>query len=245
MVLTNVINPGDKVEFQILNQNSQSEDADFKIYKTSIYDFVSDTDIEISIPTERGRNIDLPEMFRCEMIIYTKKGLYSCVGVLNDLYDTGDINRIAITIKTPLIKLQRREFFRMQCTINMQYYVIDDGLRECYCSDDYKKALQNERYLAKARPGVVVDISGGGIRFVTHEEIPNQDEILVVLALHSEKIDETFYILSEIVDGYQTKGITAKYVNRAKFIFDDLNEREKIVRYVFEMERYMRKKENG
>ena len=111
--------------------------------------------------------------------------------------------------------------------------------------DDYKKALQNEIYLAKARPGVVVDISGGGIRFVTHEEIPNQDEILVVLALHSEKIDETFYILSEIVDGYQTKGITAKYVNRAKFIFDDLNEREKIVRYVFEMERYMRKKENG
>ena len=49
----------------------------------------------------------------------------------------------------------------------------------------------------------------------------------------------------QIIDGYEAPNAQGMYFNRGKFGFKDLKDRERIVRFVFEEERKIRKKENG
>ena len=58
MVLSDLINPGDKIDIQLtyqLEQSKMGQDVEVKIYKSSVFDFVSDTEIEITMPTEGSK----------------------------------------------------------------------------------------------------------------------------------------------------------------------------------------------
>ena len=58
MILNEIINPGDKIDIQLtyqLEKNKLGETVDVKLYKSSVFDFVSDTEIEITMPTEAGK----------------------------------------------------------------------------------------------------------------------------------------------------------------------------------------------
>ena len=60
-----------------------------------------------------------------------------------------------------------------------------------------------------------------------------------------KEFNETFSVIGTIVDCEQNTGVSGKYFIRLKFIFDNIGKREKIVRYVFEEERRIRRKEMG
>ena len=67
--------------------------------------------------------------------------------------------------------------------------------------------------------------------------------VLLTFRLVNENTDECFYLVSQIVA--IQKEDSDRYSCRAKFIFKDLKDREKIVRFVFEEERKIRRKEVG
>ena len=58
-------------------------------------------------------------------------------------------------------------------------------------------------------------------------------------------VQNKFVLVAQIIDSYGAINDSEKYINRGKFIFKDLKDREKIVRFVFEEERKIRKKVNG
>ena len=63
--------------------------------------------------------------------------------------------------------------------------------------------------------------------------------------LSSENMDESFYLVSQCVGSYKNLKVENLYDHRMKFIFKNLRDREKIVRFVFEEEPRIRKKEVG
>ena len=81
------------------------------------------------------------------------------------------------------------------------------------------------------------------------DEVSESDEIdsyiVIKLRLTNEKLDETFFLVCKIISCDRIDDFEGKYSNRAKFMFKDIKDRETIVKYVFEEQRRIRKKENG
>ena len=97
----------------------------------------------------------------------------------------------------------------------------------------------------QVREGTAQNISGGGIRFVTGQSIKQNQNILLVIRLTNEYSDETFYLPGQVIATEKHPAIEEMYIHRVKFLFRDLRDREKIVRFVFEEERRIRRKEVG
>ena len=90
---------------------------------------------------------------------------------------------------------------------------------------------------------MICDISGGGVRFTGDVPLEAGQFVLLIFRLINKNTDECFHLVSQIVEA--RKEDNERYSCRAKFIFKDLRDREKIVRFVFEEERRIRKKEIG
>ena len=87
MILNEIINPGDKIDIQLtyqLEKNKLGETVDVKLYKSSVFDFVSDTEIEITMPTEAGKVVLVQNGLRIRLLIYTQRGLYECFGIVKN-----------------------------------------------------------------------------------------------------------------------------------------------------------------
>lgn len=248
MVLSEIVNPGDKIDIQLMyqiEQNKLGNIAELKTYKSSVYDYVNDTELEITMPTEGGKVVLFQNGLRLSMLLYTSKGLYECFSVVKNRDKKDNIMTLVIEIKSPPVKFQRREFYRIDCTIDMQYYKIDERVAMLETTEAIFEEIQDMKYIGTEKKTIIQDISGGGIRFVSDELFNKDDYILSVIRLTNQKIDNTFYLVCKIISSDKIEHLANKYTNRAKFKFKDIKDREIIVRFVFEEERRIRNKEIG
>ena len=105
--------------------------------------------------------------------------------------------------------------------------------------------LNSNKYIPEKKSAHTLDISGGGVKFLSNEDLEAGAFILTVIRLTNEKVDQTLYLVTEIVACERMENASDKKVVRAKFHFKDLKDRDLIVRFVFEEDRMLRKKENG
>ena len=70
------VKPGDKIDINYLHQNNG------KTYKSSVFDILSDTELEITMPTDEGKMILFQNGFECQFYFYTSKGLFTCEAVI-------------------------------------------------------------------------------------------------------------------------------------------------------------------
>ena len=93
--------------------------------------------------------------------------------------------------------------------------------------------------------GRTKDLSGGGLRFTTMEELEVGSKILTVIRLSNERIDQMFYLVTDIVACDPAEKVQGLWIARGKFEFKNIKDRDLIIRYVFEEDRMKRKRENG
>lgn len=248
MKLSEIVDPGDKIDIQLtyqLEQSRMGNPVEVKLYKSSVFDYVSDTEIEITMPSEAGKVVLFQNGLRLRMLFYTRRGLYECFSIVKNRCKKENILSLIIEIKTPPQKFQRREFFRIECSIDMQYYVIDESVALLETTEALFAEIQNVDYIGQEKKTYIQDISGGGIRFISDEQFAKDSYLLAVIRLTNDKIDNTFYLVCKIISSNKIEHLQDKYTNRAKFNFKDIKDRETIVRYVFEEERRIRRKEIG
>ena len=248
MKLNELISPGDKIDIKLSYQIEQARmgsNIEVKTYKSSIYDFASNTSIEMSMPTDGSKMVLFQVGLRCEMIFYSKKGLYSCLGIVKDRIRKDNLYVLIVEIKTPLSKYQRREFFRVDCMIDMEYYNISEQVASLPTTEALFEEISKVDYIGLAISGVTLDISGGGIRFSSPVENKTGSYILMKIRLSNSTIDQIFYLVCKIISSKQVEHAKDRFSNRAKFIFKDIKDRELIVKFVLGEERRIRKKENG
>ena len=89
----------------------------------------------------------------------------------------------------------------------------------------------------------IVDISGGGVRFVTDTENHTDSYIMIEVRLKSEENAKSYLIPAHILSSSVSKNKKDKYENRAEFVIRDRVIREEIIRYIFDEERKIRNKE--
>lgn len=248
MNISDVLSLGNKIDIRLTFQVQQQQSGQIATvteYKSVIMDFPSDHQIEIGMPTLKGKMILFQVGIRCEMVFYTPKGLYTCECTVSNRYKKENLYLLLMEVNTALNKYQRREYFRVDCLIDFNYYPVDDRVAELATTEALFVEIQDPSYLGMKIDALLKDISGGGMRYSTHVPIEKNQMILSCIRLTNDIMDQTFYLLAKVISCEKKEIVPETYDVRAKFIFKDLKDREAIVRFVFEEERKRRRIKNG
>lgn len=247
-MISDFISLGDRLD---LNQaKKKSSGSDSKVYLSQILDIVDDETLNIAMPMEHGRVIPLSVDELFDMRIYTQKGLYQTKVKVTDRFRKSNIFILVVHIESNLVKQQRREFYRLQCLMDVKYREIseqellletrvskgefetEEDKQNCIAALD---KIKNEYIL-----GTVLDISGGGVRFLSNKQHEKTSTIQLSLQF-PDNPRKVRLIKGEIIASVPMISNTGKYEHRSQFRITK-DERESIIKFIFEEERRQRKK---
>lgn len=238
-MLTNYVKPGQKVELQYVEKaTEETGDTLKKIYTSTVYDVLSEDRLEIMMPMEKTKLILLPVDAEFNICFYTEQGLYQCFVQIIDRYKSNNVYILVLELTSNMRKYQRREYYRFSCALEME---ARDLLEE------EKKAVEQEDY--HLNPGlplkrsVIVDISGGGLRFVSTQKYEENSLIYCTYYLMLNGQKKKYELVGKILSVKEIQGKAGTYEHRVQYVNLDVDEREEIIRYIFEEERKHRNKE--
>ena len=236
-MLTKYVDPGNKVDVVVKDRN---EPDGRKTYESRVYDVLSDEEFEIHMPMEKTKLILLPVDGVFDFYFYTSNGLYQCLARVKDRYKSGGTYILLCEPTTNLRKYQRREYYRFACVLKMASRKLQE--------DELEAAQRNEQYYQSGLPmenSVIVDISGGGVRFVSKKRYDAGTLIYLTYQLNIGGKDKEYEITGKILDSYEVPGKPGQFEHRVKYLNMENEVREEIIRYIFEEERKNRQRRNG
>lgn len=240
-MLTSIVVPGDKIELQSVGR-LREEPEDFKrTYYSHVQDVISDDKMEILMPIEKSRLVLLPVDGVYDMLISTGKGMYQCMVRIIERYKSNNLYILVVELTSNLRKSQRREFFRLGCAISMfSRPLIEDEIK-IYEETQKISVIPN----LEMDDSVIVDISGGGLRFTTNKiyEVNSLVYCTYRISLNGEL--KEYEVTGRILSSKNVDNKPGLYEHRLKYINLDVEKREEIIRYIFQEERKNRKKETG
>lgn len=243
---SNLINVGDKIDIRVLGQIEQerTEGIMAKVYKSSVQDIKTDGLLEISMPMYTGKMILLPAGVRYECVFYTKNGLYRCVAQVKERYKVEELYMLLLEPKSPMEKFQRREYFRFECAMDIDYWKITENEAKIEDIKELKRQHKRTSLGEEMHQGIAVDLSGGGIRFVSEEEGKKGEYLLLSILLRCIDINQLLEVAGRVLSCKRIEGNIEqkRYEYRVQFLTRDQKKRETIIKYIFEQERKNRQK---
>lgn len=238
-MLTSYVKPGQKVELQSVDRpTAGKEDKTKKVYISNVYDVLSEDRLEITMPMEKTKIILLPVDAEFNICFYTDKGLYQCFVRIIDRYKSNNVYILVLELTSNLRKYQRREFYRFSCALEMES-------RELM--EEEKTAVEDDQYhLIPGLPlkrSVIVDISGGGLRFVSTQKYEEDSLIYCTYCLMLNGQKKKYELVGKILSVKEVQGREGVFEHRVQYMNLNVDEQEEIIRYIFEEERKHRYKE--
>lgn len=191
-----------------------------------IQDIVGDR-IYVSMSSEDKRFKLLHKEDKVRCIVYDSKKVFGFDAIV--LRQISGITPVyELLCQGSFKNIQRREYVRIKSSLLLCY------TENSYLSNVNVEQLQNRGFLEDLKrylkDGILSDISGGGLRFSSDEDLNVEKQLLLVLDLSNE----IFVLRSEII--YKNVIITPfkkRYTYGVKFIDINENIREKIINYIF------------
>ncbi len=239
LLLSKFISPGAKIELEALDRVILSDGSEErKVYESKVVDVIDEDRLEILMPMEQTKLVLLPVRGEYHLHFFTGKGLFQCDARVASRYKNGALYLLEMELISDLQKYQRREYYRYTCTLDMK-------VREL--TDTEKKNLSEGRGFlpedAKSDKATIVDISGGGLRFVTN--VPFEPKCLIAceFELLRQGKYKTMELVGEVLSCRQLETNRGQYEHRVRFVHIQHNQREDIIRYIFEEERKKRQRD--
>ena len=218
------IKPGDRLEMRFKREEGVS-----KIYISQVYEY-EDNSIVVHTPISYGKYVVLPKSEPCSLLFFQDEGMLNFKAEVVNSYIKDNLTLTKLIFTSEAEKMQRREFFRFDCTLPIRFSVINSSPSEEALGT--KAASQTQQSL---REGIIKDIGGGGLRFVTNAEIDIGDNVKCLLLLEREYI----VVIGKILQKHSFPKSPYKFQYRVIFIGILPEEKDKIVQYVFNQQRKM------
>ena len=220
-----------------------NEDKKPKTYPSQILDIHEEEDkLDIAMPIVGGRIIPLPVGGHFSACFYTPKGLYQCNVVITERYKTNNIYVLVVQMKSALKKFQRRQYYRLETVIPITYVTITEAeLRPI-------QVLGKVTELDKIPPerikkGNTLDISGGGMKFASDERFEKGQNLIVEFSLPINRLLKTIRITAKVIDSMSVQNRFNLFHHRIEFGLISPEDRENMIKCIFEEERKKRNKE--
>ncbi|MFU0826600.1 MAG: Flagellar brake protein YcgR [Lachnoclostridium sp.] len=256
-MLSDLISIGDKVDIKPLT-NSTKSNKSVNVYKSMVIDFVNEDTINIMMPIKGAKLITLNVGEKYILCFYTKKGLYQCTSVIVDRGRIGKIYALEVQLTSQLEKFQRRQFYRLEYLLEFKYRV----LSEAESSDSHKKTSPSDQKMVKLNKidnkdltnllntlekemigGTIIDLSGGGAKFISGVKHKPDDILLMCMELDGSYKAKTYQIKARVLSSNKMENRKEYYEHRVQFIDIPENDREDIIKFIFEIERRRRNRE--
>lgn len=235
-----IVSVGNKVDIEFANPDTKEK----RIYKSQIFDIMENDELRIAMPFEGSRLVVLSLNIRYKMCFYTQNGLFECVGHVTDRYKSDNRYVAVVSLKTGLKRIQRREFFRLEKLIDMDYRVLSE---EESNYESVQELLEEETMQVEPpvyKKGIAVDLSGGGARFILEDAYPVSTYILIKFHMEIIPGQSEFCVLGRIVMSERLSGKVGQCENRLEFVRLAEKDREKLIHYIFDEERKMRRRKS-
>ncbi|MBP1759500.1 MAG: putative glycosyltransferase [Firmicutes bacterium] len=174
--------------------------------------------LSVGVPFQNGELVPIREGTKVKVTFWDEAAVYSFEGKI--------MQRIAIPVPLFVLvlpdtvaKVQRRNFVRVPASFPVTFRMVTrEGLSDLY------KAM-------------MLDLSGGGMRFSTKERVENKSLLYAQLSLPNDEI-QTPVRVCRVVSIEEAN----RYSVSVQFHEISERERDKIIRCVFDIQRAMRKK---
>lgn len=181
-------------------------------------------ELSISIPVRNGRYLPLRVGDSIEGIYYEGEYAFKFqTAVLGRKIDR--IYVIVLKIPPKLVRIQRRNFVRMKNVLEVDYAQVEEAVdphKVDFMTIDMKRALS-------------VDISGGGMRICTREQLDIDQKLLIRFRLKERvlKLNGVVVRVEPVEEKKWHVGIKFKDVEE--------HDREAIIKHIFQLARELRK----
>ena len=208
-----------------------------KTYKSSVYDILDEGRLEIVMPKDQTKLVLLPVDGEYDVCFYTHGGMYRADVRIIEIQKINGIYVLVTEMISNLHKYQRREYYRFNCIIEMMAREMTKKETDIYAEGLAELLPQSDMIR-----GVIVDISGGGARFVSRQLFRESSMILMRFELPILDMEKSFLLVGRVIYSSEIVNRANEFENRVKFELIDSVTREKIIRYIFNEERKNRKK---
>ena len=223
---------GNKIELVRLDQVIRNE-QNKRVYVSKIYDFLDDDTLQIAMPIYEGKIVPLDLDERYTACFYTDRGLLQCNVLVTSRYRSGNLFFLDIKLLGKLEKVQRRQFYRYDCLIEAKIRVVSDYEYDTGIPDDISIPEDELPW----EPARIVDISGGGVRLNQRNHIERNEVVKLKFMISFLNEILSFNLFARILSSTRVQGRSDMYEQRMEFLKITQDERDKIVRFIFESER--------
>ena len=233
-----LVKPGNRVELQQVKRLA-SDDEDNPVYVTKVYDISEDEDkIETFMPMDKTKLILLPVGAIYEASFYCDKGIYGCRLQVEKRYKDNTLFVVGFDQITELEKQQRREFYRFDCVIGMNTRVLSDDE-----SKDYLESADLSLFETPQDKSVIVDLSGGGLRFVSAEKYEKGNLVYCRFMISNNGKASAFPCVMKVLGTKPVANNPKNTEYRGCFVELGKNDRDKLIKFIFEEERKSRQRQ--
>lgn len=239
-MISKILKPGDKLEISVISKERDEKGEPIKkTYTSELYEIVDDNKIHAAMPMEQMKVVLLPVGAEYNLCFYTSNGLYQCMGRVSERFKNNNLFVLSFEFTTGLKRYQRREYYRLNCSLEMKSKAIED-----YGKDENDRLIFMDTDLT-FDDGVMVDISGGGARFISGASYEKGSLIRYNFSLFVSGELNEYNLVGKVINSRPLENRAGKYESRIQFIEIVQDERESIIKYIFEEERRIRHRERG
>ncbi|MDE6530119.1 MAG: flagellar brake domain-containing protein [Lachnospiraceae bacterium] len=233
-----VLKPGERVDLEMIPAFDEAEsEEEKKYYITKIYDIPDEDHVDVLMPMEKTKLMLLEVDTEFQLFFYGRKGIFACEARVSERYREEQFVVASLELTSGLKKQQRREYYRYSCVIGMNTRQLTDEEAE-----RFEMTKDSNLFDLPEDKSVIVDISGGGIRFVTPVAYEKGKLVYCRFLLRNGDQQRTYSCVVKILNGQPVGNHTKNVEYRGEFRYLDDREREAIIHFIFEEERRMRRK---
>ncbi len=232
-LLSKYVTPGSRVDLQEAERMRDEGAEGRKSYQSRVLDVISEDRVEIAMPMEKSKLILLPVDGEYDLYFYSDSGLYQCYARIVDRYKNNSLYVLVFDLISNLRKHQRREYYRFSCALEMSSRELQEE-EEAALSGEGGRILMPQLPL---KSSVIVDISGGGLRFVANYAYELQSLILCRYNLTVAGENKEYNLIGKVLSVRELENRKGVFEHRVQYVNVDDAEREEIIRYIFDEER--------
>jgi c-di-GMP-binding flagellar brake protein YcgR len=215
-MLIDAIKTGDRIDISLETLISKIDWG--KAYVSRVEAVVNKNKILIHVPIIRGAPVRIPVGSSCVVRFSTERGMLRFDVKINEYLIEEKFLLVSIKLTSEGEKVQRRDFFRFNCSIPILYFPLNDN---------------GETDEKSPKEGVIRDIGGGGMRMLSRDIIPDNTIIRAMLQLDSESI----MIFGQVLRREELPNAMISHQYRIKFAAMSTLDQDKIIQYIYNQQR--------
>ncbi len=239
------IKPGTPIEFTKISTDEDGEkniDEDVSIYISSVFGVTKNDEIVFHLPTKQGHTVTIPMNVPFNAVFNTGKGMFQLSGLITK---RGRLENFPVYVFEPegkLKKVQRRDYYRFNCYIPIKILPIPRDVAVLPTMElvEADLARYGDTYGIPVE-GVILDISGGGARFNSSRNVDTDRFMYVSFWLESPTMHKQINTVARRVVSKYFDDLKI-FEHRIEFLFKEQEDREIIIKYIFDEDRRLRKR---